>query len=97
MLEKIKKIKISEKNTIKILLLLIDINHLRNVWEDRIEYMETNNSEGQIVFEQYYTDNMKNPNYGISDLYEDETEWPNYEIACYYGVEDREITIPSKD
>lgn len=77
--------------------LLIDINHLRNVWEDRIEYMETDNSEGQIVFEQYYTDNKKNPNYGISDLYENETEWPNYEIACYYGVEDRGITIPSKD
>ena len=71
--------------------LVVDINNLRNTWNSRINYIETNEEEGEIVFSKYYTINKKNPNYGLADINSTETEWPNYEIACYYDVIDRGI------
>ena len=63
-----------------------DIYRLRVTWNERIEIMEKSEDKN-FQFENFATDNDKNPNYGIADFAEKEEEWPNNSIAAYFNIE----------
>ena len=68
--------------------LVQDIRGLRSVWNERREIIENANKDETIELNIYYTNNKKNPNYGIADLVTDPYQWPNTSVSDYYGVEE---------
>ena len=67
-----------------------DINNLQNTWKKRINKIqsEENKEKKSFEFDNYYTTNPHNPIYGLVDLNSDSKEWPNPDIAKYYGIKD---------
>ncbi len=69
------------------LLAFNDINTLQNTWKKRIIEIKQNNIEkADLEFNTYYTNNSHNPMYGLTDLNSNSKEWPNSDIAKYYGI-----------
>ena len=66
-----------------------DINNLKNTWEYRIsEINKVKDSDNkEIQFDPFYTENWKNPNFGLGDLTENKDDWPDKDIAKYYGID----------
>lgn len=75
--------------------LVKDINGLRMTWNDRIELIKNGDGENPIILTPYYTNNTKNPNYGLADIVHDQNDWPNRDIARYYGQ--KELIIDYMD
>lgn len=66
----------------------LDINNLRNAWEYRENYIKKQKKKGntKIKLGPFYTENSKNPTYGLADIIEDKDEWPNNDLALYFNV-----------
>lgn len=66
----------------------VDINNLRNTWENRIDIINKEKSKGnkKVIVDAFTTWNTKNPIYGLSDIGTDSKVWPNTSIANYYGL-----------
>lgn len=70
------------------LLAFNDINQLQNVWGNRIKYFEEQreNEIYDVKVYKYHSNNPHNPNYDGVDLYNNAENWPNNDIANYYGL-----------
>lgn len=66
-----------------------DINRLRTTWNYRISEIKKikGKEDSSIEFEAFYTENWKNPNFGLVDLTEETKEWPDRDISEYYGID----------
>ena len=66
-----------------------DINRLRTTWNYRISEINKikNKEDSNIEFYAFSTENWKNPNCGLVDLTEEVDEWPDRDIAVYYGID----------
>lgn len=66
----------------------IDINNLRNTWEYRENYIAKQKEKGndEIIVDAFSTVDKHNPTFGLSDLFEDKTLWPNTHIAEYFNI-----------
>ena len=66
-----------------------DINRLRTIWKYRISEINKirGNEDSNIEFEPFYTENWKNPNFGLAEINENKYEWPDKDIAKYYGID----------
>lgn len=70
-------------------LLAKDINNLRVTWRERINYINKIKKDGEksVEFKRYLSDNKRNPNYGLVDLTPMSDQWPDRDIARYYGLD----------
>lgn len=77
----------------------VDINNLRNVWENRINIINKEKSKGnkKVVVDTYITWNTKNPIYGLSDIGTNPNVWPNTSIADYYGLKSIKTNTPENE
>lgn len=66
----------------------IDINNLRNTWEYRENYIAKQKKKGntEIKVDAYHAFDKHNPTFGLADLFEDKTLWPNTSIAEYFDI-----------
>lgn len=66
-----------------------DINVIQKVWNYRIEEINEGKKKGIKDFEfvPIYTQNLKSPYYGLSDLSKNKGSWPNDAIAYYYKID----------
>lgn len=66
-----------------------DIYRLRNTWNYRISEINKikNSDNSDIEFKPFYTENWKNPNFGLAEINENKDEWPDKDIANYYGID----------
>lgn len=66
-----------------------DIRALQNIWNDRIEYIESEKEKGnkEITIDVYWCSTSKCPNYGLSDIFEEKEKWPNNDIARYFEID----------
>ena len=65
--------------------LAMDIYSLKVTWNERIIILKENKNEVKAL-EPFWTNNPKNPNYRLADISKEVDDWPNIEIASYYGV-----------
>lgn len=71
--------------------LLNDINELNNTWIYREKVIQKNKNQQVFEFNEYRSNNRKNPNYELGDLATTKDDWPSNEIEKYYKKES--ITI----
>ena len=73
-----------------------DIKELRNTWINRINYFDELKDKGifDAEVEPYYAKGPHNPCYGGVDLNKNAEDWPNFNVAGYYGMD--KITLKSE-
>ena len=73
-----------------------DIKELRNTWINRINYFDELKDKGifDAEVEPYYAKDPHNPCYGGVDLNKNAEDWPNFNVAGYYGMD--KITLKSE-
>ena len=76
-----------------------DIYRLRSTWQYRIYVMNMakNDVDSNVEFDIFYTENMKNPNFGLIDLDENIDQWPDKDISEYYGIDSISSKIEEKN
>ena len=73
-----------------------DIKELRNTWINRINYFDELKDKGifDAEVEPYYAKDPHNPGYGGVDWNKNDDDWPNFNVAGYYGMD--KITLKSE-
>lgn len=69
-------------------LLVKEMIQMEKFYEDRENYIleEKQNGNLDIVTKVYYPVSKRNPGYGLSDIGYNASDWPNDDIANYYGI-----------
>lgn len=65
-----------------------DLYHLKNAWNERVEYIEKEKKKGNLELKLYpiFPSTNKNPYYHSVDLSKDKDNWINEIIAKYYNL-----------
>lgn len=62
-----------------------NIKSLQDTWKYRDTYLK-NMKQKDVQIKKYYTNNKKNPMYGLADFSSNKDEWPNTAVCNYYEL-----------